>query len=151
MAQLALDLNQPDTAIAIARRAISTGEDPKTWGAFLLGPTQAAFKKAQDTKSIDEYRRALALAQESDKLSPSPTAKFFIGVSAFSVGIDVLQDAQKRKNCASARSAQELLLLTQINMVPGAPVEPATAKTILDYVGTYAPAADQMVKQYCKR
>jgi predicted Zn-dependent protease/TolB-like protein len=151
MAQLALDLNQPDTAIAIARRAISTGEDAKTWGAFLLGPTQAAFKKAQDSKSIDEYRRALALAQESDKLSASPTAKFFIGVSAFSVGIDALQDAQKRKNCPLARSAQEMMLLTQINMPAGGQVDAATAKTILDYVATYAPAADQMVKQYCKR
>jgi hypothetical protein len=43
------------------------------------------------------------------------------------------------------------MLLTQINMPAGGQVDAATAKTILDYVATYSPAADQMVKQYCKR
>jgi tetratricopeptide (TPR) repeat protein len=151
MAQLAIDMGQPDSAVVIARRAIASGEDPKTWGAFLLSPTQAAFKHAQETKAVEDFQRALTLAQESDKLSPSPTAKFFVGVSSFSIGIDALQKAQKPKSCPLARSAQEMLLLTQINMPAGGQIDAATAKTILDYVATYSPAADQMVKQYCKR
>jgi tetratricopeptide (TPR) repeat protein len=151
LAQLALDLGQADTAIAIARRAIAEGEDKATWGAFLLAPTQASFKKAQDTKDVEEYRRALSFAQMSDSLASSPTAAFFIGVSSFSIGIDALQKAQKPKSCPLAQSAKEMLLLTQINMPRGGQVDAATAKTILDYVATYAPAADQMVKAYCKR
>jgi tetratricopeptide (TPR) repeat protein len=151
LAQLALDLQQSDSAVAIAQRAIASGEDPKTWGAFLLAPTQAAFKAAQESKSTADYERAMKLAQESDKLSPSSTAKFFIGVSAFSIGIDALQQAQKPKSCPLARRAQEMMLLTQINMPAGGQVDATVAKQILDYVGQYAPAADQMVKQYCKR
>ena len=150
MAQLALDLQQPDTAVAIARRAIAAGEPAGTWSTFLLAPTQAAFKRAQETKDVEDFRRALTLAQESDKLSASETAKFFIGVSAFSIGSDALQKAQKPQSCPLARSAQEMMVLTQINMPAGGRVDAGTAKTILDYVATYAPAADQMVKQYCK-
>lgn len=150
LAQLALDLQQPDSAVAIARRAVATGEDPATWGAFLLAPTQAAFKTAQDTKDVAAFERALTLAQESDKLAPSPTAKFFRGVSAFSIGIEALQQAQKPKSCPLARRAQEMFLETQINMPAGGQVDANVAKQILDYVAQYSPTADQMVKQYCR-
>ena len=150
MAQIYLDLNQPDSAVAIARRAIASGDDGKTWGAFLLAPTQAAFKQAQETKHVADYQRALDLAQESDRLSPSATSKFFIGVSAFSIGIDALQNAQKPKSCVLARKAQEMFSQTMINMPAGGSVDPNVAKQILGYVGQYSPAADQMVKQYCK-
>jgi predicted Zn-dependent protease len=145
-----VDLNMPDSAVAIARAAIAAGEDGKTWGAMLLGPTQAAFKKAQETKLNEDYEKALALAEESDKLAQSATAAFFIGASAFSLGINLLQEAQKPKSCPLARRAQDLLLKTQINMPRGGSVDPPTARQILGYVTQYLPAAEQMVKSYCK-
>lgn len=150
LAQIHLELNQSDSAVAVARRAVAAGEDPKTWGAFLLAPTQAALKLAQESKSVDDYQRVLTLAEESDKLSPSATAKFFIGVSAFSIGMDAMQQAQKPKSCPLARTAQDMMLKTQINMAAGGSVDAGTAQAILGYVSTYAPTADQMVKQYCK-
>jgi len=150
LAQIYLDLNQPDSAIAVAGRAVGMGEDPKTWGAFLLAPTQAAFKRAQDSKDVKDYERALALASQSDSLSQSPTAKFFKGVSAFSIGIDALQNAQKPKSCILAKRAQEMFLVTMTNMPAGGSVDANVARQILGYVGQYSPAADQMVKQYCK-
>ena len=149
-AQIFVDLNMPDSAVAIARAAVAGGEDAATWGAMMLGPTQAAFKKAQETKANADYERALALAEESDKLSPSETAAFFIGASAFSLGINLLQEAQKPKSCPLARRAQDLLLKTQVNMPRGGKVDPATAGQILGYVRQYLPAAEQMVKSYCK-
>jgi tetratricopeptide (TPR) repeat protein len=150
MAQIYLDLNQTDSAVAVGRRAVAAGEDAKTWAAFLLSPTQAAFKQAQESKSVADYERALALAQESDKLSQSPTAKFFIGASAFSVGIQSLQDAQKPKSCPLARKAQDMFLLTQMNMPAGGAIDANTARMILGYVTQYSPTAEKMVKQYCK-
>lgn len=150
MAQIYVDLNQSDSAVAVARRAVASGEDSKTWGAFMLAPTQAAFKKAQETKDVKDYESALALAQESDRLSPSATSKFFIGVSAFSIGIDALQQAQKPKSCPLARKAQQMFVETMTNMPAGGSVDPNVAKQILGYVGQYSPAAEQMVKQYCK-
>jgi tetratricopeptide (TPR) repeat protein len=150
LAQINLDLGRPDTAVAIARRAVTAGEDGKTWGTFLLVPTQTAFKTAQDSKAVADYEKALSLAQESDRLAPSATSKFFIGVSSFSIGIDALQNAQKPKSCVLAKKAQEMFLLTQMNMAQGGSVDANVARQILGYVAQYAPPADQMVKQYCK-
>lgn len=149
-AQIFVDMNMPDSTVAIARAAIAAGEDAKTWSAMLLGPTQAAFRKAQETKLNADYEKALALAEESDKLSQSETAAFFIGASAFSLGINLLQEAQKPKSCPMARRAQDLLTKTQINMPRGGKIDPATAGQILGYVNQYLPAAEQMVKAYCK-
>lgn len=150
LTQTNVELNRPDTVVAMVRRAVASGEDPKTWGAFLLAPTQAAFKIAQETKTVGDYEKALALAQESDNLAPSATAKFFVGVSSFSIAMDALQAAQKPKSCSLARRAQDMFLLAQTAMPGGGSVDANTARTILTYIGTYAPTADQMAKQYCK-
>ena len=77
-------------------------------------------------------------------------AVLIIGASAFSLGINLLQEAQKPKSCPMARRAQDLLLKTQINMPRGGSIDPATARQILGYVTQYLPAAEQMVKSYCK-
>jgi tetratricopeptide (TPR) repeat protein len=150
LAQISLEMNQPDSAVGVARRAVAAGEDAKTWGAFLLAPTQAAFKKAQESKLPEDYERALALAQESEKLATSQTAGFFIGVASFQIAIDAVQKAQKPKSCALAKKAQEMFLLTQANMNSIGRTDAATAQQLINYSGQYAPVADQMVKQYCK-
>ena len=149
-AQLFVEMNMPDSTVAITRAAVAAGEDPKTWAAMLLGPTQAAFKKAQETKAKEDYEKALALAEESDKLAQSETAAFFIGVAAFQIGLDALQAAQKPKSCPLARQAQDMFVKTTIAMPRGGRVEPNTARQILGYVAQYSPSADQMVKAYCK-
>lgn len=150
LAQTNVELGRPDTVVAMVRRAVAAGEDSKTWGAFLLAPAQAAWKFADSTKKVPDYQKVLDLAQESDNLSPSTTAKFFVGIASFSIAMDALQAAQKPKSCALAKQAQDMFLLTQTNMPAGGAVDANTARTVLTYVGQYAPTADQMVKQYCK-
>lgn len=150
LATIYVETNQLDSAVAVARRAAAAGEDKATWGAFLLQPTQAAWKYADSVKTVPEYKRALAIAQVSDSLAPSATAKFFVGVASFSVAIQSLQDAQKGRSCALAREAQNMMVLTQMNMPAGGSIDAGTAQTVLGYVAQYSPAADQMVKQYCR-
>lgn len=149
-AQIFVDLNMPDSAVAIARAAIAAGEDPKTWGAMLLGPTQAAFRKAQETQAREDYEKALALAEESNKHAESNEAKFFIGASAFYIGISVLQEASRSRSCPLSRRSQELMTSVQINMMAGARVDQKVAQQILGYAQQYSGNADQMVKAYCK-
>jgi tetratricopeptide (TPR) repeat protein len=167
LAQIYIEMNQGDSAVAVARRAIAAGEDPKTWGAFLLGPTQAAFKQAQETKNTADFQRALSLAQEADRLGSSEYTAFFIGAAAFFIGADAYQQsgtaynqAQKAKGraktdllvtaCAGARTAAEMFLLTQINMPKGAPVDKNTATTLLGYVAQFSPPTEQIQKAACK-
>ncbi len=168
VAQVFIEMSQPDSAVAAARRAVASGEDPKIWGAFLLQPTNAAFKKAQESKSVPEFRRVLTLAQESDRLAPSATSKFFIGVSSYFIATDVLTQTQsllerasktenKRQKaallaqaCPISKEAQEMILLIQTNMGAGGSVEPQIAGQILGWVGQASGTADQMAKNACK-
>lgn len=159
VAQLYLEMNQADSAVAAARRAVAAGEDPKTWGQFLLGPTQATFKQGQSTDSVVYFERTLALAQESDRLGPTPASKFFVGLASFQIGIDALRQADplqrqrrpdKARICALGRKSQDMFLLTQTNMPAGGSLDANTARTVLGAVSQYAPAADQIVKQNCK-
>src|SRR6185436_8127340 len=84
-----------DSAVAIARRTVAAGEDKRAWGAMLLGPTAQIFSQSQKNSDVAGFRRAYALAQESDKLSPSPTGKFFLGATAFFIGADSYKQAQE--------------------------------------------------------
>ena len=125
-------------------------QDAKGQAEKALKLAQAAFKKAQETKANEDYEKALALAEESEKLSPSAPAKFFIGASAFTLGLNILQEANSKKNCAMSRRAQDLMTKVQINMPGGGSIEPKTAQQILGYAAQYSTNADQMVRAYCK-
>jgi len=165
LGQLFLEQNMMDSAVALARRAVAAGEDAKTWGNFLLRPAQDALKKAQASEAeakkdslskekgaqaLADWEAMLAISQEAEKLSPEKTSKYFIGISSFYVGYAALQAAQKPKSCPLTKRAQDMFLLTQLNMTGGGSVDPATAGQLLGYVAQLAPAADQMAKLYCK-
>ena len=153
LATVFTEMSMADSAVDVARRAVAAGEDKTVWGNFLIGPTQAAWKRADSTKALVDYERAFALAEEADKLNPTEFSAFFSGISSFFIAVDQLQAAQKAKkptNCTLARRAQDMLVTTQTKLVRGGKVDAKTAAAILGYVGQYAPTADQMVKQYCK-
>jgi tetratricopeptide (TPR) repeat protein len=177
LGQLFVEQNMMDSAIVLARRAVAAGEDAKIWGAFLLRPAQEALKKAQASdaaakadslnkekadQAVADWEATLALSQEADKLSAQETSKFFIGVSSFSIGYAAINSAQKEapktipragapKSCAFAKKAQDMFLLTQLNMGAGGRVDPATAGQILGFVSQLSTTADQMVTAYCRR
>ena len=169
LGQIFLQQKMTDSAIALARRAAANGEDPKTWGTFLLQPTSSMTSAAQalqaDTSKTEEasamWEAVLGLAQEADKLNPQPTAKFFIGVSSFYVGANAYQkgasaqrlrgeSAQRAAGCPHAKKAQDMFLLTQLKLPAGGSVSPATAQQLLGFVAQYAPGADEMVKRFCR-
>jgi tetratricopeptide (TPR) repeat protein len=167
LAQTYVDMNQPDSAVAAARRAVASGEDAKVWGPFLLAPTNAIFKRAQETKNVAEFRRVYTLAKESDRLSPTPTSKFFVGVSAYYIAADAIGQAQPfleqgqkasgarqrtafGKACPLVREAQEMILEIQTNMPAGGSVDPGTAQQILGWVGQVTEYAQQAQKAACK-
>jgi len=151
LAQIFIDLNQPDSVTAVARRAVAAGEDAKTWAGVLLSPAQAAVKAAQEAKTdMSLFEKALAISEESQRLSSSDAAQYFIGVTSFSVAASALQDAQKSHACASVRKAQDMLLKTQTSMPQGGRIDPNTARIVLSAVPDYNKAAEQMARAYCR-
>ncbi len=189
LGQLFLDQKMNDSAVALARRAVASGEPKATWGQFLLAPTQAAYQKAAASDSIAradtlspakraqataDYEATLALAQEADKLSPTPQAFFFIGVSSFQVGLAAVNGAQasgaasvpstkgtpsrqqreaqaeaRTRACELAKRATDMMLLAMVNMPRGGSISPATAQQILGFAPQVSSAAEQMAKAYC--
>jgi predicted Zn-dependent protease len=169
LAQTWVDMNMPDSAVAVARRAVAAGEDPKTWGPFLLGPVNAMFREAQKDKDIPKFRRVLTLAQESDRLSATPQSKFFIGVASYFIANDlliekakpILDQAQNTKNarqknqlyaraCPLLRESADYTLLIQTNMPQGGSVEPTLAQQILGWAGSVTEYQTSATKVACK-
>ena len=159
LAQINLDMNRPDTAVAVARRAIAGGEDAKVWAGVLVAAANAAWKVADQSKAVDDYRKVLALAQESDRMSQTPTAKFFRGIASFYIGLDALQSASAEskmkkpsnaKLCVYGKAAQDMFLETQTNMPAGGAIDRNVAGQILQVVQQQTATVDQIIKQTCK-
>jgi hypothetical protein len=189
LGQLYLDQRMNDSAIALARRAVASGEPKATWGSFLLKPTQDAYQvaaasdaaaradslnKEKRAKATADYEATLALAQESDKLNPTPHAYFFIGVSSFQVGLAAVNGAQaagaasapstkgtptraqrqaqsesRARACELSKKAIDMMLLAMTNMPRGGSIDAATAGQILGFAPQVSSAAEQMQRAYC--
>jgi predicted Zn-dependent protease len=147
IAQAQIDLNQPDSAIATLKQAVAAGEDKATVGQFLLVLGNKAYKEA--TKRED-FQRAVTILAASDSISPSPAAKFVLGVSAFKVGDSAVRDNQKEKSCDLAKLAQSSFLTAQINIAAGGSIDPKTAQQLLSALEQYRPAVEGQMKKFCK-
>lgn len=160
LATINMDMNKPDSAVAIARRAVAAGEDKRAWGGVLLQAAGAAMRVAQESKAVTDYQRVLSLAQEADNMAPQQLSKFLVGVSSFQIGVDALQNASeaskaKRPNraalCQFGKTAQDNFVITQTHIMQGVtPDTRATVGQIMGVVQQYTPNVEAIVKEYCK-
>lgn len=154
-------LNQPDSAIATARQAIAAGVPKDTIGASLLAIAGPALAKAQATKARADWEAALEASETVDAVAPSAQSAFYVGVSAFQVATDVLQDVQRlakgspkkadqQRACAGAKQGEDLLAKTSMAMPKGGSVDKATAGQILAAVPQLSDFVTSVKKAYCK-
>jgi tetratricopeptide repeat protein len=160
IAQIQLDLNQPDSAIASLKQAIATHNDSASFVAqYALGTGNTSYKTANAMK-VDTpessaakraaFQKALMFLTLSDSLAPSATAKFLIGVSSFTVGQLAATDAPKAKSCDLATMAQSAFNKAQVNLVAGGATAPDAAKQYLGYLQQFVPVVERQVKTFCK-
>lgn len=127
---LFLQTNQNDSAMAAGKRAIAAGVPKAKIGdamAALVGPAVSAAQKA-DTR--EAWAEAYKISSSIDSLAPSATTKFFIGMSAFSMGLKDYQTAgelsqakkpaDRVKACPYLKSTEDLWATAQINIPAGA-------------------------------
>ena len=159
IAQAQIDLNQPDSAVATLKQAVAAGEDKATVGQFLLVLGNKAYKDitaqvitTPDSLAIrrDGFQKAIVILAASDSISPSPAAKFVLGVSAFKVGDAAVRDNQVKKTCDLAKLAESSFLTAQINIAAGGSIDPKTAGQLLGALQQYAPAVSGQIKKFCK-
>jgi tetratricopeptide (TPR) repeat protein len=121
-----------------------------------------------------EFEATLALAQESDKMAPTAQSKFFIGVASFQIGYAMVNRVQatqaamtkaqgskpppkaaeiatmRASMCTDAKRAQDMFLLTMVNMPAGGSVEPRVAQQLLGATGQMSPFAEQAATTFCR-
>ena len=90
------------------------------------------------------------MLQFSDQLDASSAAKFLVGVSAFTIAQSAINEAQSTKSCALARMTKDNLALAQENVPAGLQDYKDAAQQILTAIPQYTPAADEMVRRFCK-
>jgi tetratricopeptide (TPR) repeat protein len=153
VAQMYAEMKQYDSAYTTIQRARAAKSDSAMLGQAALVFGNQLFKAANASKNRDDFQRAIRFLALSDSIAPSPTAKFLLGVSAFSVGQSAATDAPKAKSCQLARLAQDMFLVAQVNIPAGAAGSPEfkdAASQYMQYLPQFTPVVDRQVKVFCK-
>ena len=165
IAQVHMDMKQPDSALVALRQAVSSGADSASFVAqYALSQGNTLRKLADSLKAIpdsaksasfmtrnrEDLRRALKFVQLSDSLAPTPNSKLLVGLIGYSIGVSAVTDAPKAKSCELAKMAEDHFLIAQINVPAGGQANPQAAAQILGALGQYGPFVEAQKKQFCK-
>jgi tetratricopeptide (TPR) repeat protein len=149
IAQLQIDLGQPDSALATLERALAAGDDSMTVSQYALGRGSALYKEANGTKSRDDFDRAHRFVALADRAMSTPQSKFLLGATSFSIGQSAATEAPTTKSCDLARLAGTSLASATTNLEAGATVAPDAAKQYLDYIAQIRPYVDRQLAAFC--
>lgn len=150
LARLYADQGNDQQAMTALQNAVAAGDSAATVARYALSIGQGAYRAANASKAQADYEKAIRYLEFSDKTSESDEAKFLLGVTSLSYGQMLLQDAQKSKGCAPARSAQAAFTTAQSNLPRGGKFNPQATQQALTGLSQLAPYADQMVKAFCR-
>ena len=153
-------MNQPDSALAVAQRAVAAGVPKESLADAVAGIPGAALNKAKASNARADWQAALVTSAKVDSLAPSAQTKYFVGVSAFQVGVDAANNVQtitkakkpdKAEACSEAKVAEDMFATASINMPAGASIDKATAGQIMGAVQQYGDFLSQVKTVYkCK-
>lgn len=145
-----------DSIVATAQKAIAAGVPKDSLSQSLLAVVAPALKQAQESKTRADWEAALKAAQTADAVAPSPQSKFYIGVSAFSIGQDAVNNIQtlikstkkedKDKACDETKAATDAFATVSMAMPAGGSVNKEAAGQILSAVPQYGAFLDQVGK-----
>jgi len=138
-------MNQGDSALATAQKAIAAGVSKDTIGTSLLATVGPALKKAQESKAREDWQAALQSAQTVDAIASSAQTKFYIGVAAFQIGADAISNVnkmykepkQRAAACAEVKVAEDNFATASMAMPAGGKVDPSTAGQIMQGISQY--------------
>lgn len=149
LAQLELDANQLDSALAAINLAVQNGEDRATVSQFALARGNAMYKTATGDQKREDFQRAIRVLSLAERYAPSAQAKFLLGASALSVSQSAASEATPAKSCELSRLADSSLTDAEINLVSGGSAAPDAAKQFLDYVAKLRPYVAGQLKAFC--
>jgi len=159
IAQAYIDMNQPDSALAILRDGVKAGDDKLVMSATVLKIANAKYaalgRDSARKDDVGEWRKLYALDSYADTISASVTetraqAKFLLGVSAFYIGYITLKEAGPTRSCDGAHEAQKYLL-EAVKLIPaGGSFAAAQATQLMGILNDLLPNADKSAAIFCK-
>ena len=162
------EMKQSDSTFIMLHEAKAAGEDGQAVGGYaltignrLFKDGQAAFSKAQTSKTTEDYKTAIdvnklvipwvSFADSTlTSVDSKNTAGFLMAVSAFSISVAAVTEAPKTKSCELAKLAQDYVMMSQMNLARGGKISPAAVAQLMPIVPQVMTGADQLAKQYCK-
>ena len=152
IAQAFGDMGQPDSMVAALQAAEAAGDSKETIGGMALTQGNKLYREwnAQTPKNVDNAPRILAMLAYSDKVNPSPTAKFLSGVINLVIGQTLLQSNAQTKSCDVANKASDALTNANMLIPQGAKAFPDQAGQLMQALQQFTPFADSQKKTLCK-
>jgi len=155
-------MNAPDSAFAVARRALAAGVPKDVVGSSLLATVSPALDSAQKDPSRARWEVVLNVAQVVDSIAPTQRSAFYLGVSAFQVATDEIQSLaemakrtaptrpQRQAACTSAMRVEDLVRTVTIAISRGGRENPETAAKIMGAMPNYSEFVGSMKQRSCR-
>jgi len=143
-----------DSALASTRAALAAGADSSAIRAILAVPMGTAVKRADSSKTRNAWLDAIRLTARIDSAAPSPNSKYFLALSAFQVGLDVLRTINDTRSCAEATLADEMWSLASIDAPLGARAgaeQQQGAAQMLTLIQQYSDPIAKAKAAFCKK
>lgn len=143
------DLGQTDSAVAWARRAAEGGEDRSEASGVVLQIGNKLFQAAQQSRSADDYKKAIPYLAYADSLAENLSARFLWGAAALGIAGQMLQSMQPpngQPSCAPMKEAQVWIATANERLLQGARSQPAQAPTLLGQAQQFLDYAESQIR-----
>ena len=151
LAQMTYDMG--DVAGAMKALKADATADPSNKdrdGALAASFAQKAYQAAAASKTVEDYKKAIPIAQAADDISPSAASAFFIAISAYQAMAGSMEGLKTSRSCEEFKAVGDLITLVSVNMPRGGSISPENAKAILGSLPQYQTYVDASIKRLCK-
>ncbi|HEX5437680.1 MAG TPA: hypothetical protein VFW98_11010 [Gemmatimonadaceae bacterium] len=155
VAQLEMELGQPDSALIALHQSVARGEDSALVAQFALAKGNALYDTATGTKTPTDFSRALQFLTFADTVHASPQSSFLVGAAALGAAQSALTQAtkltDKAESCRLAQLGADMLPLARTGLQGGQVAFADEAARSLDYVDQLDPYAGKELAAYCPK
>jgi len=144
-------LNAPDSTLAWLRLAYAAKEDTATIAGMARSIGGRYLQAAQQTKTIEDYRKVIPSIAFSDTVSASNEAKWWWSLAEFAIGAQMASKLQAEPSCELAReSIKSLEQVPALFRAGGGRVDMQNAGQIMVSLNELQPYVNAKINELCR-
>jgi len=151
--QLLKDLGKADEVMPAIKAAIAAGDTSSNLRILLMQGANDLYRKAAASKTPEDFQAAVDVLKSAESVVAGQLkqqAQFLLGATYVQFGQAKLSASQQGKACQPAKEAKDMFVEAQILLPKGGATAPDAVRTLMGALMQLDPAADQMVKAFCK-